>query len=73
MSGASTRMPTTFAFPSLMPTSKRVSGYRILRTDRGFRVLGNPPPAGELEAALRAAGARKGAEVEVGGETLIVP
>jgi GTP-binding protein len=50
----------------------RVSGYRILRTDRGFRVLGNPPPAGELEAALRAAGARKGAEVEVGDETLIL-
>jgi GTPase len=44
--------------------------YRILRTDRGFRVAGTPPPDDELEAQLRAAGARKGDEVEVGGETL---
>ncbi len=46
--------------------------FRILRTDRGFRVQGQPPPAGELEAALRAAGARKGSEVEVGEETLVL-
>jgi GTP-binding protein len=46
--------------------------YRILRTDRGFRVTGDPPPANELEAALRAAGARKGSEVEVGDETLVL-
>ena len=44
--------------------------YRILRTDRGFRVAGTPPPEEELEAALRAAGARTGAEVEVGDEVL---
>jgi GTP-binding protein len=50
----------------------RAATYRILRTDRGFRVLGDPPPAEELEAALRAAGARKGSEVEVGDETLVV-
>jgi GTP-binding protein len=50
----------------------RAVAYRILRTDRGFRVLGDLPPADELEAALRAAGARKGSEVEVGGETLVV-
>jgi GTP-binding protein len=50
----------------------RALTYRILRTDRGFRVLGTPPPAGELEAALRAAGARKGSEVEVGDETLVL-
>ena len=42
--------------------------YRILRTDRGFRVEGTPPAEEELEAALRAAGARKGATVEVEGE-----
>ena len=30
----------------------RAVAYRILRTDRGFRVLGDPPPADELEAAL---------------------
>jgi GTP-binding protein len=43
--------------------------YRILRTEHGFRVVGSPPEAAELEAALRAAGARRGHEVEVGGET----
>ena len=45
--------------------------FRILRTDRGFRVAGEPPEdEEELEAALAAAGARKGDEVEVGEETL---
>ena len=47
-------------------------GFRILRTDRGFRVTGSAPEPDELEAALRAAGAKTGAEVEVGGETLIL-
>jgi GTP-binding protein len=50
----------------------RAAAYRILRTDRGFRVLGDPPAAGELEAALRAAGARRGSEVEIGDETLVL-
>jgi GTPase len=44
--------------------------YRILRTDRGFRIAGTPPHGEELEAALAAAGVREGDEVEVGGETL---
>jgi hypothetical protein len=45
--------------------------FRILRTDRGFRVAGEAPEdQAELEAALRAAGARRGDEVEVGGEVL---
>jgi len=44
--------------------------FRILRTDRGFRVAGTPPDREELEAALRAAGAREGDEVVVGDETL---
>ena len=43
--------------------------WHLLRTDRGFRVIGTPDPE-ELERALRAAGARAGAEVEMGGETL---
>ena len=47
-------------------------GFRILRTDRGFRVTGSAPRPDELEAALRAAGAKTGAEVEVDGETLIL-
>jgi hypothetical protein len=42
----------------------------VLRTDRGFRVVGDPPPPDELEEALRAAGVRRGAEVEIGGEVL---
>jgi GTP-binding protein len=46
--------------------------FRILRTDRGYRVTGAAPEPEELEAALRAAGARKGAEVEVDGETLVL-
>jgi GTP-binding protein len=46
--------------------------FRILRTDRGFRVHGRPPSNEELEAALRAAGARRGTEVEVDGETLVL-
>jgi GTP-binding protein len=43
--------------------------YRIFRTERGFRVVGTPPADDELEEVLRAAGARRGQEVEVGGET----
>jgi len=51
------------------PRPRRERTYRIFRTDRGFRVEGTPPDEAELEEALRAAGARKGAEVEVGEET----
>jgi GTPase len=45
-------------------------GFRILRTDRGFRVAGRPPSDDELEAALREAGAKSGDEVELEGEAL---
>jgi GTP-binding protein len=45
-------------------------GYRILKTDSGFRVAGHAPGPEELEAALKAAGVRAGDEVDVGGETL---
>jgi GTPase len=44
--------------------------YRVFRTERGFRVTGRAPAAEELEAVLRAAGAREGDEVEVGNEVL---
>jgi GTP-binding protein len=44
--------------------------YRVFRTERGFRVTGRPPSSEELEAVLRAAGAREGDEVEVGEEVL---
>jgi GTPase len=46
--------------------------FRIFRTDRGYRVVGSAPSADELEAALRAAGAKTGAEVELDGETLVL-
>jgi len=44
--------------------------FRIFRTERGFRVTGTPPSSDELEAILKAAGARDGDEVEVGDEVL---
>jgi hypothetical protein len=43
--------------------------WRLLRTQQGFRVVGTPPSEEELERALLAAGARKGAEVEIGDES----
>jgi GTP-binding protein len=47
--------------------------FRILRTDRGFRIIGEPPDEEEeLTAALKAAGARTGDEVEVDGEVMEV-
>ena len=42
--------------------------WRLLRTEAGFRVLGTPPSEAELERALRAAGAKDGATVEIGEE-----
>jgi GTP-binding protein len=48
----------------------KARSWRLLRTDGGFRVLGTPPSDEELERALKAAGARKGAIVEVGDEEL---
>ena len=45
--------------------------FRVLRTDRGYRIAGDvPDDEEELAAALKAAGARKGDEVEVDGEVL---
>jgi GTPase len=52
------------------PTGRR---FRVLRTDRGFRISGvGPDDEEELAAALKAAGARQGDEVEVNGEFLEV-
>jgi len=44
--------------------------YRIFRTENGFRITGRPPEGAELEAILKAAGAREGDEVELGDEVL---
>jgi GTP-binding protein len=46
----------------------KARGWRLLRTEAGFRVLGTPPSDEELERALRAAGAKDGATVEIGDE-----
>jgi GTP-binding protein len=46
----------------------KARGWRLLRTEGGFKVLGTPPSEEELERALRAAGAKDGATVEVGDE-----
>ena len=48
----------------------RSSAFRILRTDRGFRVHGQAGSQEELEQALREAGAKTGDEVQVEGEVL---
>ncbi len=61
--------PEMADFLVYQPKPKRAL-YRILRTDRGYRVAGIPPSQAELEEALRAAGARSGDEVVVGEETL---
>jgi len=44
--------------------------WTLFRTERGFRVIGTPPGEEELDRALRAAGAKRGASVEIGEETL---
>lgn len=57
-------------FLDYRPRPKRGPAFRILRTDRGYRIAGRTPPPAELEDALRRAGIRSGVEVEVDGETL---
>ena len=57
-------------FLDYRPRPKSGPSYRIFRTDRGYRVVGSVPERAELEEALRAVGARDGAEVEVGDETV---
>jgi hypothetical protein len=51
------------------PPARRT--YRIYRTDRGYRISGTAPTGEELEAALRAAGIRKGQEVEIEDESMV--
>jgi GTP-binding protein len=46
----------------------KARGWRLLRTEGGFKVLGTPPSEAALERALRAAGAKDGATVELGDE-----
>jgi GTP-binding protein len=46
----------------------KARSWRLLRVEGGYRVVGGPPSDEELERALKAAGARKGATVELGDE-----
>lgn len=57
-------------FLEYRPRARRRAPFRILRTDRGYRVVGKLPPREELEEALREVGVKRGVEVEVGGEAL---
>jgi GTPase len=57
-------------FLEYKPRPRRGPRFRILRTDRGYRVVGTVPPQAELEDALRRAGIKRGAEVELEGEVL---
>jgi GTP-binding protein len=70
---ASVPAPEERALPEYLeyrPRPQRGPRFRILRTDRGYRVVGTPPPPEELEEALRRVGIKRGAAVEVGGEEL---
>ena len=57
-------------FLEYTPRARRGPRFRILRTDRGYRVVGTPPPPEELEEALRRLGIKRGTQVEVGDEEL---
>ncbi len=67
---ASEETPELPEFLEYRPQPPARRAYRIYRTDRGFRVVGEAPAGEELEAALTAAGVRKGQEVELADETL---
>ena len=67
---ASEETPELPEFLEYRPQPPARRAYRIYRTDRGFRVVGETPQGEELEAALTAAGVRKGQEVELADETL---
>jgi GTPase len=64
---AETELPE---FLDYRPTPPHRRAYRILRTDRGFRIVGEAPDGDALEDALRSAGVRPGALVEIGDEEL---
>ena len=58
-------------FLEYRPQPPRRRRFRVLRTGQGFRVVGAAPEGEELEEALRAAGVKPGAEVEIGDEVMI--
>ena len=50
------------------PRSRRRHPFRIYRTDRGFRVVGEVPEEEELAEALAQAGARSDSVIEIVGK-----
>jgi GTP-binding protein len=64
-----TEEPGLEEFRVYRPQPRERRSYRIYRTDRGFRIAGEAPEGEELEAALKAAGIRKGQDVEIGDES----
>jgi GTPase len=61
-------VPELPEFLEYHPTAPKRRAFRVLRTDQGYRVVGSAPEGEELHEALRAAGVRKGATVEIGDE-----
>src|SRR5688572_32001841 len=59
---SSTLFPYTTLFRSYRPRPAARRSFRLLRTDRGYRVAGRPPSPEDLEEALRAAGVRRSEE-----------
>jgi GTP-binding protein len=59
------------AFLEYRPKPPERRRFRVLRTGHGFRVVGTAPEGEELEEALRDAGVKPGAEVEIGDEIVI--
>jgi GTP-binding protein len=68
-----TPKPAAAGLPEFLeyrPRPRTRPSFRILRTDRGYRVVGRPPSDEALEEALRAAGVKEGDEVVVGDDVL---
>ena len=59
------------AFLEYQPRPPERRRFRVLRTGQGFRVVGLAPEGEELEEALRAAGVKPGAEVEIGDQVVV--
>jgi GTP-binding protein len=62
--------PTLPEFLDYRPAPPARRRFRVLRIEGGYRVVGDVPGGEELEEALRGAGIRKGARVEIGDEEL---
>ena len=59
------------AFLDYRPRPPERRRFKVLRTGQGYRVVGTAPEGEELDEALRAAGVKPGAEVEIGDKVVI--